>query len=335
MSEEGQVTTERRGQVLLIGLDRPAKRNAITPELFSAAGQAYLQLDQDDDLRCAVLFAQGDHFCAGIDLMKFAPAMANGQLTLPEDALDPVGLFGPRLRKPVVSAVQGVCVGIGIELILATEIRVADSTARFAQIEVRRGLYPAGGATMRFPQETGWGNAMRYLLTGEEFGAEEARRIGLVQEVVAPGAQVERAIALAELIAAQAPLGVRATLASARLALMAGEEAAKQQLQSEFIRLLQSEDAQEGARSFFERRPPRFQGRQRGVTCIAGFQPVFCGRPTRATGGPTRFFVARKQTNRSDEDKEVHQWLTNQRFRLMDICAGCRRSACWRMGPPY
>ncbi len=261
MSEDGHVTTERRGHVLLIGLDRPAKRNAITPELFSAVGQAYHQLDQDDDLRCAVLFARGDHFCAGIDLLKFAPAMASGQLSMPTDALDPLGLIGPRLSKPVVSAVQGVCVGIGIELILATEIRVAASDARFAQIEVRRGLYPAGGATIRFPQETGWGNAMRYLLTGEEFGAEEALRIGLVQEVVAPGAQVDRALALAELIAAQAPLGVRATLASARLALTAGEEAAKQELQPEFIRLLQSEDAQEGARSFFERRLAQFQGR--------------------------------------------------------------------------
>ena len=262
MSEAiGRVSVERRGHVLVMGLDRSAKRNAVDPALFSALGQAYHQLEHDADLRCGVLFAQGDHFCAGIDLLEFAPAMASGQITFPEDALDPLGLDGPRLSKPVVSAVQGVCVGIGIELILATEIRVAESLARFAQIEVRRGLYPAGGATLRFPRETGWGNAMRYLLTGEDFGAEEALRIGLVQEVVAPGAQIERAIALAELIAAQAPLGVRATLASARLAVSDGEEAAKQGLRAEFIRLLQSEDAQEGVRSFLERRPAQFQGR--------------------------------------------------------------------------
>lgn len=261
MSNEGQVTTERRGHVLLIGLDRAAKRNAVDYALFSAIGHAFGELERDDELRCGVLFAHGDHFCAGIDLLQFAPAIAQGGITLPEGALDPVGLYGPRLSKPVVSAIHGVCIGIGIELLLATEIRVAATSARFTQIEVKRGLYPAGGATTRFPRETGWGNAMRYILTGDEFSAEEALRIGLVQEVTTPGEHLARATALAETIAAQAPLGVRAALASARRAITAGEEAAIEQFQPDFVRLLQSADAQEGVQSFLERRPPRFQGR--------------------------------------------------------------------------
>jgi enoyl-CoA hydratase/carnithine racemase len=261
MSNEGQVTTERRGQVLLIGLDRAAKRNAVDFSLFSALGQAYGQLERDDDLHCGVLFAHGDHFCAGIDLLQFAPAIAQGGITLPEGALDPTGLYGPRLSKPVVSAIHGVCIGIGLELLLATDICVADTTARFTQIEVKRGLYPAGGATIRFPRQTGWGNAMRYLLTGDEFSAEEALRIGLAQEVTAPGEHIARAAQLAETIAAQAPLGVRATLASARQVITAGEETAIEQLQPEFVRLLQSADAQEGVQAFLERRPPHYQGR--------------------------------------------------------------------------
>jgi enoyl-CoA hydratase/carnithine racemase len=99
---------------------------------------------------------------------------------------------------------------------LATDVRLAATTARFGQIEVRRGIYPVGGATMRFPAEVGWGNAMRWLLTGGEFDAAEALRIGLVQEVVEPAELLDRAVALADEIAAQAPLGVRSTIASAR-----------------------------------------------------------------------------------------------------------------------
>src|SRR5207253_9310001 len=101
--------------------------------------------------------------------------------------MDPLVIPGPRLTNPIISAVQGICLTIGIELMLAADIRVAASNARFAQIEIKRGLYPFGGATIRFARETGWGNAMRYLLTGDEFNAAEAHRIGLVQEVVEPG----------------------------------------------------------------------------------------------------------------------------------------------------
>src|SRR6185369_16556956 len=97
-------------------------------------------------------------------------------------------------------AIHGICLTIGIELSLATDIRVASVTTRFAQIEIKRGIYPVGGATLRFPREVGWGNAMRYLLTGDEFGAAEALRIGLVQEVVEEGRALERAIALADVI---------------------------------------------------------------------------------------------------------------------------------------
>jgi enoyl-CoA hydratase/carnithine racemase len=261
MTDDTHITTERRGHVLLIGLDRVAKRNAFDPPMLAALGLAYGELDRDDELRCGVLFAHGDHFTGGLDLAQFAQQGSISRVQFPEGALDPLGIHGPRLSKPLVAAVQGICLTIGIELLLAADVRVAASDTRFAQIEIKRGIYPFGGATIRFPREAGWGNAMRYLLTGDEFSAEEALRIGLVQEVVPPGRQVERAAELAQTIAAQAPLGVRATLASARLACTAGEEAAVRQLLPDLQPILQSEDAREGVQSFIERRQANFTGR--------------------------------------------------------------------------
>jgi enoyl-CoA hydratase/carnithine racemase len=160
----------------------------------------------------------------------------------------------------MVVAVQGICLTLGIELMLAADVRIAAEDTRFAQIEVKRGIYPVGGATLRFPAETGWGNAMRYLLTGDEFGAQDAYRMGLIQEVVPAGNQVERAVELAETIAAQSPLGVRATLASARLARESETEAARRLL-PDLLPIMQSEDAREGLASFLERRQGRFSGR--------------------------------------------------------------------------
>jgi enoyl-CoA hydratase/carnithine racemase len=126
---------------------------------------------------------------------------------------------------------------------------------------VKRGIYPVGGATLRFPREVGWANAMRWLLTGDEFDAAEALRIGLVQEVVAPGTQLERALALADVIAAQAPLGVYASLASSRMALPESEATAIARLLPDLQPIMKSADVAEGLRAFLERRPGRFSGR--------------------------------------------------------------------------
>lgn len=260
MTTEGKVTRERHGHVLLIGLDRVAKRNAFDRAMMNSLAEAYGELDRDDDLRCGILFAHGEHFTAGLELNQFIGSMGQA-LTYPPGSIDPLGLTEPRLSKPIVCAIQGICLTVGIELLLATDIRVAASNTRFAQIEIKRGIYPVGGATIRFVREAGWGNAMRYLLTGDEFSAQEALRIGLVQEVVEPGQQLARAEALAQTIAEQAPLGVRATLASAHLAITKGEEEAIRRLAPDLTPILQSEDAQEGVRSFLERRKAQFKGR--------------------------------------------------------------------------
>lgn len=258
----GNITTEQQGHVLLIGLDRAAKRNAFDLAMFEKLALAYGELEQNDHLRCGVLFAHGDHFTAGLDLAAWAPLFQSGEMpNLPPGAVDPLGLDeSARVTKPVVMAVQGICLTIGIELLLATDIRVAARDTRFAQIEIKRGIYPVGGATVRFIQEVGWGNAMRYLLTADEFTAEEAYRIGLVQAVVEPGCQLQEALKLAQTIAAQAPLGVYATLKSARLARLQGETAALARLLPDLQPLMTSEDVQEGIQSFIERRTAVFKG---------------------------------------------------------------------------
>jgi enoyl-CoA hydratase len=256
----GRIQLERRGHVLLIGLDRAAKRNAFDLALWDALCRAYGTLDRDPELRVGVLHALGDHFTGGLDLPQWAPVFASGKFPIPDDGVDPLGLVS-RVGKPIVGAVQGICLTIGIELLLATDIRVAARSTRFAQIEIKRGIYPVGGATLRFPREVGWANAMRWLLTGDELDATEAHRLGLVQDVTEHGEQLARAVAIAEVIATQAPLGVYATLAAARHALADNEATAAARLLPDLAPLLASDDMQEGLRAFAERRAGEFRGK--------------------------------------------------------------------------
>ncbi len=257
------LSLEARDQVLFMGLNRPAKRNAFDLELYRSLSLAYGELERNRELRCGVLFAHGDHFTGGIDLPQWAPRFAEGKFIAPADGgMDPLALDENKtVSKPIVMAVQGWCLTIGLELLLATDIRVAASNTRFAQIEPKRGIYAIGGATVRLPQEIGWGNAMRYLLTSDELSASEALRLGLVQEVVPVGAQLARATDIAMTIAAQAPLAVQATLRSARIARSQGALAAIARLAPDMAPLLSSEDAKEGIQSFIERRAGIFTGR--------------------------------------------------------------------------
>jgi enoyl-CoA hydratase/carnithine racemase len=259
----GTVATVREGPVLRIALDRVPKRNAFDIPMYEALSLALGQLERDPDLRCGVLVAHGDHFTGGIDLPQWTPFYRQGEAPpLPDGGLDPLGQTPGRiLSKPLIAAVRGYCLTIGIELLLAADIRIAAADTRFAQIEVKRGIFPVGGATIRFAQEAGWGNAMRWLLTGDEFDAAEALRIGLVQEVVPTGTETARAMSIAGTICAQAPLAVSATLASGRDARIDGEQAAIARLLPALTRLLDTEDAQEGMAAFRERRPGRFTGR--------------------------------------------------------------------------
>jgi enoyl-CoA hydratase/carnithine racemase len=260
---ETPVHVEQRGHVLLIGVNRPAKRNAWDLATIEAVAAAYERLGTDPELRVGVVHGYGDHFSAGLVLDEVGPAVASmGPAVLSGGhAFDPFAVWGAPVPKPVVLAVQGIAFTLSIELALASDIVVAASDVRFRQLEIGRGILPFGGATFRAPASLGWGNAMRFLLTADEFGAAEALRIGLVQEVVAPGEQLDVALGIAERIAAQAPLGVAGTLANARVGRSEGPAAAAAQLTGLLPGILASEDAAEGVRSFVERREARFTGR--------------------------------------------------------------------------
>jgi enoyl-CoA hydratase len=262
MTDAPRVLTERRGHLLLIGLNRPEKRNAADFAMLQQLASAYGDLERDPDLRVGVVHGIGEHFTAGLDLADVGPRLGpDGLAIVPEGGINPWQVDGTALTKPVVLAVQGTCLTLGIELMLASDIVVAAESARFGQIEVSRGILPFGGATIRFPRAAGWGNAMRWLLTGDLFDAAEAHRMGLVQEVVPVGAELDRALELAGRIAAQAPLAVQATLASARAAIRDGDAAAEAGLQPALARLAASDDARIGMEAFLTRTPAEFRGR--------------------------------------------------------------------------
>lgn len=261
-TSESKLIVDTRGHVLCMGLNRPKKRNAFDLDLYRQLSLAYGELHRNPSLRCGLLYAKGDHFTAGLDLPEWAECFSIGQFPqLPKAGMDPLGL-DPDLQvdKPVVMAVQGICLTIGLELLLACDIRVAADTVRFGQIEIKRGIYPVGGATVRLFQEVGWGNAMRYLLTGDTITAKEAFRLGLVQELTTPEACLDTALAIADTIAKQAPLGVAASLRSSRLARSHGDQAAIDRLLPDLMPLMKTRDVQEGLASFMERREARFKG---------------------------------------------------------------------------
>lgn len=261
MTDDRRISLHTRDHVLMIGLDRAAKRNAFDLAMLRQLAEAMTTYEDDPALRCAVIHAHGEHFTAGLDLAEVGPAVARGEPLFPAGAVDPLGLYGRVRTKPLIMAAQGWCLTIGIELLLAADIRIAAADARFGQIEIRRGIFPFGGATLRLPQVAGWGNAMRWLLTGDEFDAATALRLGFVQELVELGCARSRARALATSIAEQAPLAVRATRDSARIALDGGCEAAVAAFSVQLPTLAASDDFAEGVRSFVERRAGRYVGR--------------------------------------------------------------------------
>jgi enoyl-CoA hydratase/carnithine racemase len=215
-------------------------------------------LEDDKNLRCGFLHSKGDHFTAGLDLADVAKHVAKGATLFGDTVVDPVQLMGRKRTKPVVVAVQGYALTIAIELVLANDICIAAKGTTFGQIEIKRGIFPFGGATIRFAQRCGWGNAMRYLLTGDTFNENEALRIGLIQEIA--DNPFETGLAIAKTIAKQAPLGVQATIVSATKTFEEGFEAAKADLMPILDKLMQSQDAKEGIQSFVERRDAKFKG---------------------------------------------------------------------------
>jgi enoyl-CoA hydratase/carnithine racemase len=254
----GAIRTDVDDRIFRITVDNVAKKNAFTPDMMARLSDAFTAFDRDEACWVAVLSFAGEHTTAGLDMPKFF-----GPNREPRDS--PAGNIDPfalkrRTLKPVVAAVQGLCLTIGIEMMLAADIVVAADSARFCQMESKRGIAPLGGAHFRFLTRTGWGNAMYHLMLCDEFDAQRALQIGLVQEVVPAGQQVERAMELARQIARNAPIGLRAMKEAALRYIQVGEAMAIAALPTIHERVMGTEDAKEGIRSFVERRQAQFQG---------------------------------------------------------------------------
>lgn len=258
---QGQIRTEVHGHVLKIIIDNAAKKNAFSPLMMRQLSDALTLLHNTDDYWAGVLCGEGADFTAGLDMPKFfGPTAEKDALDLKPGNIDVFALDN-RCRKPIVTAVQGIVFTIGIEIMLAGDIVIAAENGRFCQMESRRGIAPFGGAHFRFLTRAGWGNAMYHLFLCDEFTSQEAYRIGLVQEVVPVGKQVERAMEVAQLIAKNAPIGIQVTKEAALKYIEHGEQAAIACIPMMKDRTFKSEDFKEGIQSFVERRAANFRGK--------------------------------------------------------------------------
>ncbi len=262
---------EKSDGVAYVTFNRPAVRNAMDPEVVVRLADAWEDFAADGDMRVAVISGAGDKaFCSGADLGKLIPLFSG--VRKPENEWDERLLADRTLMsrallkgaepiyKPVVAAINGFCLAGGTELIQGTDIRIAAEHARFGLTEVSRGIIPAGGSLARLARQIPYAKAMEILLTGQHMTAQEAWRIGLVNEVVPAEDVVARAGEYAAMIAANAPLAVSACKeAVIRSSGVTLEEAYR--IESEVsAKVMRSEDAREGPRAFMEKRPPVFTG---------------------------------------------------------------------------
>jgi enoyl-CoA hydratase len=262
LSPDTKVAVERRGQIVLIGINRPQMFNRIDLETFYGLAKAYYDFDNDPTLWAAVLIGHGEQFSRGNDVDAFSALAKSGKaFTLGAGQIDPLGR-AQKLSKPLVAVTHGDTWNMGHELHLNADIRVASADVQYRQTENAYGRVP-GVAPVRWPREVGWANTMRYLLTGDPWDAQTAYRMGVVQEI-APNkaAALEVAIDIANRIAACGPLGIKATLQAAHLVINdSADTAAYAKLQAAYVSLFHSEDFIEGRKAEAENRPPIFEGR--------------------------------------------------------------------------
>jgi enoyl-CoA hydratase len=259
---------EVRGATAVLTMNRPHRKNALTMDMIVRMADAWERIDADDDIRCAVLTGAGDSYCVGGDLASGWMAGGTAAETDHEARAkaDPslIGnglLLSTWLRKPLLAAVNGACLGGGCEMLQSTDIRVAEEQATFGVPEARRGLIAGAGSTVRLKRQIPYAVAMEMLLTGRILDAEEALRWGLVTHVVPTGEGLAKALELADVVASCGPLSVAASKASAIESGWLPEEEARKIEGRYSGMVMRSEDAKEGMRAFTEKRPPNYTGR--------------------------------------------------------------------------
>lgn len=260
MTESEVVRYETRARVALITINRPEKRNALDGQVRCAFLGAVEQARRDTSVRAVVVTGAGEKaFVAGADIAEFDGRSPVDQYRVMHEPT--IYEAVERLTKPVIAAVNGYCLGGGMELALACDIRIASVTARFGQPEVNLGIIPGGGGTQRLPRIVGLGAALRLILTGELIDATEAQRLRLVEEVVEPGQVLDRALAIADVIASKSPVAVAAAKEATRAALSLPLAEGLKLETALFQLCFSSEDRAEGVRAFLEKRAASFTGR--------------------------------------------------------------------------
>ena len=261
--EEPHALIERRGHVLIVTMNRPRARNALSGPMMELMRQAWDTVDSDPEIRVCVLTGAGGAFCAGADLKAMTSSHPGDRFQggdLDVSVIEPL-LKGRRLTKPLIAAVEGPAVAGGTEILQACDIRVAGASARFGVSEARWGLFPLGGSAVRLPRQIPYTVAADLLLTGRHITAAEALSVGLIGHVVPDGQALEAALEIAAVIAANGPVAVRAILRVIRETEGMAENEAFTLEAKVGMAVFASEDAKEGPRAFAEKRQPQFRDR--------------------------------------------------------------------------
>jgi len=262
-ADEPHALVELRGHVLIVTMNRPRARNALSGPMMAIMKQAWDRVDSDPQIRACILTGAGGAFCAGADLKAMTSAHPGDSFStgaFDPSVIEPL-LKGRRLTKPLIAAVEGPAIAGGTEILQATDIRVAGRSARFGISEARWGLFPLGGSAVRLVRQIAYTVAADLLLTGRHITADEALRIGLIGHVVDDGRALSKALEIAELIAANGPVAVQAILTAIRDTEGMAENDAFGLETKIGMAVFGSEDAKEGPKAFAEKRKPDFHGR--------------------------------------------------------------------------
>jgi enoyl-CoA hydratase len=265
MSDDPHLLFERQGHVAMVTLNRPERRNALSGEMLVRMHDAWMEIHADPEIRVAIVTGAGGNFCSGADLKAMAAGHPDDEYTK-RFAQDQDLHWKALLRhfvpaKPMIAAVEGYAVAGGTEILQAFDIRVAGESAQFGVAEVRRGLFPLGGSTVRLSRQIPYTVAAEMLLTGRFVSAEEAKAVGLIGHVVPDGQALDKARSIADDIAANGPLAVQAVLKSLRATREMPERVGLAYELEIGQPIFATEDAMEGPRAFAEKRPPEFKGR--------------------------------------------------------------------------
>jgi enoyl-CoA hydratase len=267
VTDEPHLLVERDGHVLVLTMNRPDRRNALSGDMMQRLGAAWDEVNSNPDIRVAILTGAGGAFCAGADLDAMTQSHPGDAFEKGGDTVSDIArgvikplLKGFRLTKPLIAAVEGAAVAGGTEILQACDIRVAGESARFGVSEVRWGLFPLGGSTVRLRRQIPYTVAADILLTGRHLRAPEAKEIGLIGHVVPDGEALAKAKEIAALIAANGPVAVQAVLRALRETESMPEDEAMR-VESEIgMDVFKSDDAKEGPMAFMEKRTPAFKG---------------------------------------------------------------------------